>query len=144
MTLSELNRHFELRENVARARETLASLRAAAHPGASVITGMPHAPGVKDKVGDLAVEIADFSARIDFLNAELERQEPEVEAFIAGIEDIQLRLIFRLRFLRGLAWKEVSQVLGQYTTEDSVKSACYRFFRDRDREYVYPGGEIDL
>lgn len=130
MTLEDLNRHLLLREKLEKAQEMLVSLREAAQPGAARLTGMPHTPGVKDKVGDLAVEIADLSSRIDYLNAELAKQEPPIAAFITEIEDDQTRMIFRLRFLRGLSWKEVSQILGQYTTESSVKSACYRFFRD--------------
>ena len=71
MTLKELNGHFVLRERLARAKEMLASLQAAACPGAQVLTGMPHAPGVRDKVGDLAVEIADLEGRIQILMNEL-------------------------------------------------------------------------
>ena len=44
----------------------LQSLRDAACPGAAALTGMPHTPGIKDKVGDLAAEIVDMdAARID-------------------------------------------------------------------------------
>lgn len=144
MTLEDLNKHLLLREKLEKAQEMLVSLRAAAQPGAARLTGMPHTPGVKDKVGDLAVEIADLTSRIDYLNAELAQQEPPIEAFIAEIEDDQTRLVFRLRFLRGLSWKEVSQILGQYTTENSVKSACYRFFRDGGGSDVGPYEENSL
>lgn len=132
MTLEDLNKHLLLREKLEKAQEMLVSLREAAQPGAARLTGMPHTPGVKDKVGDLAVEIADLSSRIEYLNAELAEQEPPIEAFIAEIDDDQTRLVFRLRFLRGLSWKEVSQILGQHTSEHSVKAVCYRFFRERD------------
>ena len=144
MTLEDLNKHLLLREKLEKAQEMLVALRAAAQPGASRLTGMPHTPGVKDKVGDLAVEIADLTSRIDYLNAELAQQEPPIEDFIAEIEDDQTRLVFRLRFLRGLSWKEVSQILGQYTTENSVRSACYRFFRDGGRLDVSPDEETAL
>ena len=130
MTLAELNQHYELIEKLDKAQELLVSLRAAAHPGASVLTGMPHTPGVKDKVGDLAIEIADLTSRIEYLTAEVEAEEPPIVAFVSGIEDDQTRMAFRLRFLRGLAWKEVSQILGKYTSESSVKNACYRVLRD--------------
>lgn len=134
MTLAELNQHLELREKLEKAQEMLVALRDAAHPGASVITGMPHTPGVKDKVGDLAAEIADMSSRIDYLGAELAAQEPQITAFIAEIEDDQTRMALRLRFLRGLSWKEVSGILGRYTSESSIKSACYRYFREQGEE----------
>lgn len=129
MTLQELNQHYELREKLTKAYEMLDALRSAASPGAAKITGMPHAPGVRDKVGDLAVEIADMSSSIEALEAEIAAQEPEVEAFIYAVQDDQTRMAFRLRFLRGLSWKEVSQILGKYTTEKSVSELCYRYLR---------------
>ena len=88
----------------------LQSLRDAACPGAAALTGMPHTPGIKDKVGDLAAE-----------------SEGQIMPFIQGIDDDQTRLIFRLRFLRGLAWKEVAAVIGGRNSEDSVKMVCYRY-----------------
>lgn len=136
MTLDELNKHLELREKLAKAQEMLVSLRVAAQPGAAKLTGMPHTPGVRDKVGDLAAEIADLSGRIDEITAEIAQQEPRIEAYIAEISDDQTRMVFRLRFLRGLSWKEVSQVLGQYTSESSVKTVCYRYFQEHGGLYL--------
>lgn len=127
MTLQRLNEHFELRIRLAKAQEMLESLRAAACPGAAVLTGMPHSPGVKDKVGDLAAEIADTDARIEYLEAEIKQDEREILEYIRAIDDDQLRLIFRLRFIRCLTWGEVASVIGGRNTEDAVKSACYRY-----------------
>lgn len=127
MTLKELNRHFALRERLSRAKEMLASLQAAACPGAQVLTGMPHAPGVSDKVGDLAVEIADLTASIARLEGECEKEKAAIIKFADGIEDDHIRMIVRLRFLHTLTWKEVADVVGGRNSENSVKSACYRF-----------------
>ena len=127
MTLQELSRHFKLRERLERDTELLKSLEAAACPGAQVLTGMPHAPGVRDKVGDLAVEIADLKERIRYLENEIEVEEQEVTRFITAIPDEQLRGIFRLRFLRGLTWGEVAAVVGGRNTEEAVKSSAYRY-----------------
>ena len=127
MTLAELNQHFELIEKLARAREVLQSLRDSARPGASALTGMPHATGVKDKVGDLAAEIVDMDARVGFLEKEARASEAIIMPFIQGIDDDQTRMIFRLRFLRGLTWKEVAAVVGGRNSEESVKMVCYRY-----------------
>lgn len=127
MTLQELSRHFKLRERLDRDLELLKSLEAAACPGAQALTGMPHAPGVRDKVGDLAVEIADLKERIRYLEAEIENEEREVARFISAIEDEQLRIIFRLRFIRGLTWGEVAAVVGGRNTEEAVKASAYRY-----------------
>ena len=109
----------------------LQSLRDAACPGAAVLTGMPHTPGIKDKVGDLAAEIVDMDARVGFLEEEVKASEGQIMPFIQGIDDDQTRLIFRLRFLRGLAWKEVAAVIGG-RTEESAKRICYRYLSSLD------------
>ncbi len=128
MTLDELNRHFSRITELNKAKGMLQSLRDAAYyPKGQVLTGMPHAPGVKDKVGDLGIEIADLEAEIADIEARVEQSAEPVRIFIAGIPDIQIRMIFRLRFSRGLAWKEVAQVLGGGNSEAGVKSAAYRY-----------------
>lgn len=127
LTLQELNRYFELQARLKQAKEMLSSLREAAHPGGQVLTGMPHAPGVKDKVGDLAIEIADLSERISYMEAEIAEKQSELSRFIDSIKEDHLRMIFRLRFLRGLAWKDVAAVVGGHNTEYGVKAACYRY-----------------
>ena len=104
----------------------LQSLRDAACPGAAVLTGMPHTPGIKDKVGDLAAEIVDMDARLGILEQEVKASEGQIIPNNQGIDDHQT-LIFRLRFLRGLAWKEVAAVIGGRNSEDSVKMVCYRY-----------------
>lgn len=127
MTLAELNRHYELRERLDQAREIVASLRQKALPAAAALTGMPHTPGVSDKVGDLAAEIADAEAVITYLEAEITASEGPVLAYIQSIPDMQTRLVFRLRFIRGLTWSEVAGTIGGGNTETGVKAVCYRW-----------------
>lgn len=127
MTLQELNQHLDLLEQLNEAEDMLEALRAAACPGAQNLSGMPHAPGVRDKVGDLAAEIADMATSVDGLRSEVEASEATIMPFIIAIRDNQTRLVFRLRFLRGLTWKEVATVIGGRNSEDSVKMVCYRY-----------------
>lgn len=132
MTLQDLSRYYKLRERLNRDEEILASFEARAHPGAQVLTGMPHAPGVRDKVGDLAVEIADMKEQIAALQREIATEEKRVSDFISGIENDQTRMIFRLRFLRCLTWGEVASVIGGRNTEAGVKNICYRYLESCD------------
>lgn len=127
MTLEELNRHFDMITELKKAKEMLQALWNAAYPGGQVLTGMPHAPGVKDKIGDLGIEIADLETEIEEVEARVEQSASAVKSFIAEIPDIQTRMVFRLRFCRGYQWKEVARMLGGGNTEDSVKKVCYRY-----------------
>lgn len=60
MTLIEISRYFHLNETIQKNREALKFLRERAEPAAPSLNGMPHASGVKDSTGRLAVEIADI------------------------------------------------------------------------------------
>lgn len=127
MDRHELHYHWDLRQKLAESLEMLASLEAKAGPRAQRLDGMPHASGIRDPVADLAVEIADLKKCIDDLNAEISRSEAVVTAYIQTIEDSRTRMIFRLRFIRGLAWKEVAALIGGKNTESAVKLTCHRY-----------------
>ncbi len=126
MTKEELSHHVELRKQLAADRELLASLEAAAGPRAQCLDGMPHAPGVRDATGDLAAEIADVKTEISELEAEIARSEVAIMEYISTIKDAQTRMIFRLRFIRGMAWKEVAATVG-WITESGVRHICRRY-----------------
>lgn len=127
MTLENLNQHLELVNELKKAKEMLQSLWNAAYPGGQVLTGMPHAPGVKDKIGDLGIEIADLETEIEAIEIRVKKSELFVASYIDKIPDIQTRMVFRLRFCRGYQWKEVARMLGGGNSEDSVKKVCYRY-----------------
>lgn len=127
MTLEDLNRHLNLITELKKAQDMLQSLWNAAYPGGQVLTGMPHAPGVKDKIGDLAADIADLETEIEQLQKLVDESADSVMTFISAIPDVQTRMIFRIRFCRGYEWKQVARVLGGGNSEASVKSAAYRY-----------------
>ena len=129
MTLKELSRYYKLQKRLARAEEMLESFITSSCLGAQVITGMPHAAGVKDKVGDLAVEITDMQDKIRRLEKESSQVEREVSTYIDTIQDDQTRMIFRLRFLRCLTWGEVAALIGGGNSERGVKAICYRYLK---------------
>ena len=131
MTLQQLNQHAELRRQLAKAERLRESLRAAAEPGAQVLTGMPHAPGYQNKLCDLAAEIADLSNEIARLRAYIREREPEIADFINSIWDGQTRTIFRLRFLRGMGWGDIARAIGGGNTASSVRIICHRYLKKR-------------
>lgn len=128
MTRQDLEKHLKLRRQLMECRDILQNLRRSVGPGTQALTGMPHAPGVKDKVGDLATEIAYMEGRVAGLQAEVDEQAQAVRQFIAGVQDDHLKIILSLRYIRGLTWIEVALVLGGRNTGSGVKSAVRRFF----------------
>lgn len=127
MTLQDLNRYLSLCKQLDKARESLLDLQDAAVPGAQVLTGMPHTPGVKDKVGNLAIEIADTKDAIKEMEKETERMKGEVEEFIRTIEFVELRTIFRLRYIRFLSWEDIAEVFRWRYTETTLRRRTERY-----------------
>ena len=131
MTLQELSKYYKLHERLERNREMLSSLYVAAGPGAQVITGMPHAPGVPDKVGHLAAELWDLQSKIDYLEQRCAEEKKKLEKYIGGIKDDQTRMIFRLRFIHCMTWPQVAETIGGRNTANSVKLICHRYLKPK-------------
>ena len=127
MTKQELDRYLELVQQLEDERELLVSLMAAAGPRTQRLDGMPHAHGAADPVGCLASEIAGMRENISQREADVARSEAAVATYIQTIEDSQTRMIFRLRFIHGMAWKEVAAAVGGRNRDNGVKNICYRY-----------------
>lgn len=126
MDLAELNNHRLLIEDLEEAKALYATTSAKAI-GAQTLTGMPHGTGVSDKAGYLGAALADISGQIAYLQKQIDDGAGPIEEFIAGIDSLRLRLIFRYRFLHNYSWMEVAGMLERGTTEAAVKSACYDY-----------------
>lgn len=129
--MQDLSKYYNLVQRIHRAEEMLAGLQSAASPGAQLLSGMPHPPGVKDKIGDLAAEISDIQQLIRELKQIAEQERAKAVAYINNIDDEQTRMIFRLRFLHCLSWQEVAEIIGRKNTAAGIKSACYRYLKGK-------------
>lgn len=126
MTLTDLERYRQLKIRHEEAIQMIEELRGRANPGSPALDGMPHGSGVSDKVGTLAIMIADLEAKLPSYERQILKEHDQVEEFIRSIEDDKTRMIFRLRFQAGKTWKEVADVMGRWQTENSVRSRVYR------------------
>ena len=90
------------------------------------IDGMSWLGGAKDFVGDLAPELCDLKDQLVETRSAAMAEYAELQAFIAEIDDSQVRLIFTLRYMDGLSWHQVAWRLGG-NTSDSVRMAHNRY-----------------
>lgn len=127
MTSKKLRHHWELRQQLEKHENLLCELRHSAQVMNHPLDGMPHAKGVRDKVGTLAVAIVDLEERITYLKKTISAEEGGVSAWINGIDDTFTRQVFRLRFLCGLSWADVAQTVGGRNTEAGIRMVCYRY-----------------
>lgn len=134
MTLQDLNGYLTLLKNLERARESLLDLQDAAVPGAQVLTGMPHAPGVKDKVGNLAVEIADTKTEIERMEAEARAAEAKIDAFIQTIPYVDLRTLFRLRYIRQMSFEDIAELYKWKYHETTLRRRIEKYMQKCERD----------
>lgn len=131
MTLQELSKYYQLHRRLERNREMLSSLYAAAGLGAQEMTGMPHAPGISDQVSSLVIEIEDLKSRISHLESKCAQEKKKLEEYISTIKDDQTRMIFRLRFLHCMTWRQVADAIGGRNSANSVKLICHRYLNPK-------------
>ncbi len=88
--------------------------------------GMPSPPyHPSDGVGELAVAIVALQEQLCKRLADLQRKRAAIEAFIAGIEDMEIAKIVQMRFLELLSWREIGDRLGyDYTV---VYKKCRKY-----------------
>lgn len=127
MTIQELSKYYDIQTALEKDREVYDNLRQKAGPASPQLTGMPYVSGVRDKVGDLAVELADMEDRIEYLEAQAQTERLKVEAYCRSIMDARIYLIFRLRFVRCLTWAEIAGKLGKCYTENGVSRMVYNY-----------------
>ncbi|MDE7243941.1 MAG: hypothetical protein K2O18_08195 [Oscillospiraceae bacterium] len=95
---------MELRRRLEKGRELLASLEAAS----------------------LADEAAGIRDAIENLDAEIQRSETVVKAWIDTIDDWRTQTAFRLRFLCGMSWTAAAKATGG-TTSNSMRMLVCRY-----------------
>jgi hypothetical protein len=143
MTLKELSQLYYLNREIEMDKRRLQELEAKALPGAQVFTGMPHAPGVTDKVGEYAAEIADLRGIIEAKHQQCLYERSRLERYISGIDDSLLRQIFTYRFVNGLPWRQVAACIGGSNTADGVRMMCNRYIKATEPE-TDDGTEVQL
>jgi hypothetical protein len=126
MTVRELSNLHLLNREIEQHERRIAELEAKAAGSSPTITGMPHSPGVTDKVGKYAIEIADLRTRLE---AAIERRTVEragLIGYIEAIPDSLTRQIFWLRFIDCLSWGAVARRMGGGNTAEGVRKRIRR------------------
>lgn len=113
MTKKELSQLYWLNREIAEEKRKLAELEVAAAGSTAKITGLPHVTGAHDKIGDLAILIAEQRDLIDLKVRQSVIEYNRLNRYINGIEDAQMRMILSMRYVNGLSWQQVAFSIGE-------------------------------
>ncbi len=112
MTKKELSQLYWLNREIEEEKRKLEELKAAALGCTQKITGLPHV-GCGDKVGDLAILIAEQKDLIELKVRQSVIEYNRLNRYIASIEDAQMRMILSFRYVNGLSWQQVAFHIGE-------------------------------
>lgn len=129
MTIKDLSQLYYLNREIAQHEERLEVLLAKATGTTPNLTGMPHAPGITDKVGKFAAEIAEQRVSLEDAKYRCECERAILLQYLASIPDSLTRQVFTLRFLDGLSWDQVARQVGGGNTSGSVKQRTFRYIK---------------
>lgn len=73
--------------------------------------------------------IADMESSIAETQREIAEERQKAEEFADSVPDCRLRAIFKLRFVQGLQWKEVANMMGPYYSDMSASKTAYSYLR---------------
>ncbi|MEI6821037.1 MAG: hypothetical protein WCL51_03820 [Bacteroidota bacterium] len=112
MTKKELSQLHYLNKEIERQKLEYEKIKTAAEGCTTQITGMPHASGVSDKIGNFASEMADLKAEIELNMQKCWYEIRRLNRFIETIEDADIRLMIRLRFINHLTFEQIGFEVG--------------------------------
>ncbi|MCL2568001.1 MAG: hypothetical protein FWE12_00985 [Oscillospiraceae bacterium] len=126
MTKEQLGQLGWLRLEIEELTNRIHRIESALSGRASRIDGMSWLGARKNFAGDLAPELCDLKDQLVEIRGVAIAEYTELQAFIATIDDSQVRLIFTLRYIDGLSWHQVAWRLGG-NTSDSVRMTHNRY-----------------
>ena len=129
MTKKELSQLYYLNREIEEQQRRLEELENLATSCNKQITGMPRSKGVSDKLSQYAAEIADLKGLIDLNIKKCLYELNRLNRYINSIEDSQMRMIFSLRYINGLNWRQIACSIGEYE-ESYVRRKHNKFLAD--------------
>ena len=78
----------------------------------SVSDGMPHSPSINSKVESSSIKMLELTQKIDAEVHNLEKTMDVIEKIIDNIEDFKGQAIFRFRYINGMSFAKIAEVMG--------------------------------
>ena len=126
MTKKELGQLFYLEKEIEFLEKQLREIESKTVISSSVVSG-ENKNNITDKVGEIAAKLADYRTLICITLEKLCHQRNMIEKYIETLDDSQLRLILRLRYIKFYKWSKIARIIGA-NNESTPRMIVERFF----------------
>lgn len=120
--MKNLNRLYWLKREIKRIENQIKELTVLK---ANAMSGMPSAKKVSSPVEQFVMQLERLTEKLELKNAELVTETERIEGYIEGIEDEQIRLIARMRFIDHMKFQDIGDELFMDRTTVSKKLNRY-------------------
>ena len=134
MTMKELYQLHNLTKLIERDMNEIRLIEERLGVKSPSLTGMPHAPGAHDKLGESVPELVDRKNELEERRKQYTAARNELRSYVESVPDLHVRLIMQLRFLDLMSWQEVADFAGGKNSEDSVRMLVKRYLKRENRE----------
>ncbi len=128
MTKKELSQLYWLNREIDEEKRKLEELTAASEGCTQSITGLPHVGSAGDKIGDLAILIAEQRDLIDLMIRQSVIEYNRLNRHIASVKDSEMRQILTLYYVNAMSWRQIAACLG-YQDESVPRKRHNRFLK---------------
>lgn len=129
MTKKELSQLYWLNREIDEEKRKLEELTAASEGCTQSITGLPHVSSAGDKIGDLAILIAEQRDLIDLKVRQSVVEYNRLIRYIASVEDALVRQIMYARFVERMTWSQVERAIGGGNNAESLRKKLNRYLK---------------
>ena len=133
MTLDELNQLRYLRKYIRHEQERLEAMRESLDVKSPIISDMPKAHTVSDRIGDTVPSLVDKAVTIQENIIRCTEIEQKLTRFIERVPNFKIRIMMQLRFVDGMSWNEVADYVDNGNgkcTGDSVRMAITTYLNN--------------
>lgn len=129
MTVEEINSIYYINKEIEHIQRELYDLKTKNFYKPNILTGMPKGNSERDIFSDYVEDIKTLEDMLHYNLKMLQTERKKIEKFLSSIEDVELRLVIRLRAVNNMNWEEIGAELGMSRT--TVSRKFYKFFKKK-------------
>lgn len=134
MTIRDLSQYHNIKVEIDQIKLNIKELEATVI-GSSKITGIPtNHNNTTSSTERIGIKLAQLKTKLSNKTEELLDEAKKVEDFLETVEDADIRIIIRERFLNGKTWNEVSQTIIADRSTPYYRIKRYLKERSKDEE----------
>ena len=98
------------------------------------LSGMTHAPGAHDKLGEGVPELVDRKNELEERKKQMTEVRNRIRNYVESVPDLHVRLIMQARFVDLMSWHETADYAGGKNSEASVRMLVKRYLEKEEAE----------